>query len=177
MKKYEPLNNFENVFKTFTNITQNLSNFPITKIEQHLIRTENKNNFGEVFSPPALVDKMILKSKPLPDKFNIDLCAGMGNFTIRLLRYFTNNFPNFDIKNYLENYHWINEINPENAKIILNIFENININLLVGPAEKIKYMKCDSNGTFLHGIWYWKKLIGWVKDVNDEGDFGHFFEF
>jgi hypothetical protein len=38
-------------------------------------------------------------------------------------------------------------------------------------------MKCDENGNFLKGIWYWKKKVGWVKNLKDEGDFGKFFEY
>jgi len=166
----------ETSFKHHSHLTQDFTIFPITEIEQHQIRTENKENFGEVFTPAALCDKMILISKPLPDQFNIDLCCGMGNFTIRMLRYFTNTFPDFNLKSYLENYHWFNELNPENVTVLLDIFKNVQINLLVGPAEKIKHMKCDSNGIFLKGIWHWNGKK-WITDVEEPEDFDKFFEY
>ena len=169
------LTTIEKQFASHSSITQDLTQFPITEIEQHAIRTDNKNTFGEVFTPPALVDKMILISKPEPFKYNLDLCSGMGNFTVRILRYFTNNFPNFNLKHYLTNYHWFNEINPENVKVIIDIFGN-KINLLVGPAEMIKYMKHDKDGNWLYVIWYWDGN-DWVKDLYKQSElFNEFFD-
>lgn len=70
----------------------------------------------------------------MPNKYNIDLCAGRGQFTIRMLRYLTNTYKDFDLSYYMKHYHWFNEYNIDNAMDITKIFGNA-VNLLVGPAQ------------------------------------------
>ena len=131
----------EKKFKKYTGISPdlNMTIFPILQHTPFAINIKNKKQMGQVFTPLQIVDHMIEISQPRPDQHNMDLCAGRGQFTIRMLRYFTNRFPEFNMEEYLINRHWFNEFNPDNAQDIINIFGN-NINLCIGPAQKLDKM-------------------------------------
>jgi len=154
------LKDIEKTFLIHTGINDDLSIFPIKESKLQDQRINHKKEFGEVFTPLSLVDEMILISNPQPDKFNIDLCAGHGQFTIRMLRYFTNNFTNFNLETYLRNYHWFNELNPESVKDILSIFPTY-INIASGPAEELSKYPEDENGIWMKGYYHFDKQ--WIK--------------
>ena len=162
--------NIENKFKEITLLSQatDLSIYPITEHTGFEIRMNEKKEHGEVFTPIELVDKMIEISKPEPDKLNMDLCAGHGQFTIRILRKFVNENKNFNIYSYLQKYHWFNEYNIDSSLKLLYIFGE-NINLCVGPAQELKSMPTDINGFWLKGVFYWDQLLNrWSsKDIEE----------
>jgi hypothetical protein len=135
------INTLERKFKQYTKLPMeiDMTIFPITDHIGFTVDIAKKKANGEVFTPLQIVDHMIELSRPDPTKFNMDLCAGRGQFTIRMLRYFVNNYPDFNMEEYLINRHWFNEFNPDNAQDIINIFGN-NINLCIGPAQKLDKM-------------------------------------
>lgn len=143
-----------------------LSLFPLTDHVGFNVRETEKNQNGEVFTPLQIVDRMILKAAPKPNQFNLDLCAGWGQFTIRILRYLTNTYPDFNISDYLTNWHWFNEINPESVKLLQEVFGPA-INIAAGPAEYLNQYPSDANGVWLKGVYYWDIKHGtWTKNPN-----------
>lgn len=161
---------FESRFKDTTRLDKetDLSFYPLIEHIGFEIRMQEKKENGEVFTPLNLVDRMLEISKPEPDKFNLDLCAGHGQFTIRMLRKFYNADQTFDIDNYLKNYHWFNELNIDSAKKLIYIFGE-NINLAIGPAQELKNFPCDESSVWLKGIFYYDTSIKrWLsKDIKE----------
>jgi hypothetical protein len=160
------INQIEEKFKNITGVPQDvkISYWPITEHIGFNIRTEEKQKMGEVFTPLQLVDKMISKAQPHPRQFNLDLCAGHGQFTVRILRYFVNQFPNFNIQEYLSQYHWFNELNPESVFFLQEIFGE-NINIAAGPAEALKNYPKDTDEIWERGIYYWiSSTNSWSKN-------------
>lgn len=160
------IENIESKFKEITGIQQevDLSVWPLVQHVGFNIRTEEKQKMGEVFTPLQLVDRMIEISKPLPNQFNLDLCAGHGQFTVRILRYLTNNFPDFNLQEYLSTYHWFNELNPESVVFLQEIFGH-NINIAAGPAEALKSYP-QENTIWKPGIYYWNSEIkSWKRKI------------
>ena len=148
------LTDIESRFLEVTGLQQDLSSFPITELVQFPIRKDLSKSHGEVFTPPSLVDKMILTSLPQPDKFNMDLCAGRGQFTVRILRYFITHNPSFDIKNYLTQYHQFNEFNIDSCHELVYIFGK-EINLAIGPAQELQNNYPETSGIWNKGIHRW----------------------
>ena len=144
------LEEIESRFKTETGIPTDLSVFPITELYTQP-ESKYRTLHGEVFTPLQLVDSMVLKSDPKPNQFNLDLCAGHGQFSVRILRYLFNRQP-FDIAYYLKTFHYFNEINPENVKLLLKIFGK-EINILYGDATKLNLIPDDETGKWAPGIW------------------------
>lgn len=168
-KDFYYIENIENRFKEVTLLPHNLdiSTFPITEHIGFEVRLKEKKENGEVFTPLEIVDKMIMGSDVKSNAYNMDLCAGHGQFTIRMLRKFYNDNPHFDIKEYLTQWHWFNEFNPVSSKELIYIFGK-NINLLIGPAQELKKMQSDQNDIWFKGIYQWKNGY-WtpIKDISD----------
>jgi hypothetical protein len=148
------LTKIEANFKSIAGVNEDLTIFPILTSLPITQRHTEKKLFGEVFTPPHLIDRMIEISKPLPTQQNCDLCAGRGNFTVRMLRYFTNSFPDFNLPHYLKHNHYFNEFNPENAKDIIAIF-GTEINLFLGPAQELKHLPDNTKGFWQHNGKTW----------------------
>ena len=162
-------------FKEVTGVTQEIGRWPLdTNLEsiefgeltssphffQFPVRKELSKSHGEVFTPLLLCDKMILHSAPSPQAFNLDLCSGRGQFTVRILRMF-HEAGDFDIDSYLREWHWFNEMNPESCKELLYIFGE-NINLACGPAQELKKYP-EEEGVWKKGVWRWEN--GWRKGL------------
>lgn len=164
------LENIETRFKEVSGLPleTDISYYPIIEHIGFEIRLQEKKQHGEVFTPLELVDRMLEISKPETDKYNLDLCAGYGQFTVRILRRFISQDPNFNIDLYLKNLHWFNELNIDSAKKLVYIFRE-KINLAVGPAQELKNYPCDSKGIWLKGIFFYDSTIKkWVsKDIKE----------
>jgi len=163
----------EEIEKRFKEVTKlspdvKINYYPIKEHVGFEVRMNEKKNHGEVFTPLQLVDKMLKISKPKPDKYNMDLCSGHGQFTVRMLRKFIEENASFDIENYLKNLHWFNEINLDSVLQTIYIFGE-NINMAIGPAEELKKYPCDENKIWLKGIFLWDNYLKrWVnKDVEE----------
>jgi len=155
--------NIERRFSIITGNTLDLSKFPITEISGFERREELVKSHHEVFTPLYLVDEMVSLSPANPNKTSLDLCAGRGQFTIRILRRLYNTFPDFDLNQYIKNNHWFNEINEDSCRELIEIFGN-DINLAIGPAEELKNYPEDSKGIWKKGIWKWNdKEKKWLE--------------
>ncbi len=172
--KNNTLEAIEARFKEITGLTQEIGHWPLdpnlenisigelTKSPhffQFKIRKDLSKSNGEVFTPLLLVDKMLLISNPMATGFNLDLCAGRGQFTIRMLRMFKELDPHFNHLEYLKEKHWFNEMNIESCKELIYIFGE-EINLVCGPAQELKkfFEKEECKG-----IWKYKKI--WSKGL------------
>ena len=156
MNNFYNILNIESRFKEITGLdsTIDLSIFPITEHIPFTTRNSNKKTHGEVFTPVEIVDKMLLISNPDPNKFNMDLCAGRGQFTIRMLRKFINENKKFDIEYYLKNLHWFNELNQTSVDELIYIFGD-KINCANGPAQELQSYPIDENKNWVKGIIKW----------------------
>ena len=73
-----------------------------------------------------------------------DLCAGYGQFTIRLMRKLYNRL-HINIEEWLEKYHTFTELQSESCAKLVYIF-GPNINLYVGDSRNLKYAKASEYG-------------------------------
>ena len=104
-------------------------------IRKHLpIRKEEKDKFGEVFTPIHLIDE-ILDALPHnvwsdPKLKWLDPAAGVGNFGLliyyRLMNGLKSKIPDFKKrgKHILENMLYQVELNPQNAQKLKHLFGN-----------------------------------------------------
>lgn len=168
------MNNIQDIESRFLEVTglprkTDLTPYPLTEHIGFDIRNAHKKESGEVFTPLELVDRMLEISNPDPTKFNMDLCAGRGQFTIRILRRFVNQNPDFNIRYYLTNLHWFNELNVQSCIELIYIFGET-INLAIGPAQELKNYPSDfETNIWNKGIYYWDAAIKkWVsKDIEE----------
>jgi hypothetical protein len=111
----------------------------LNKIEEFLpVRINEKEKFGEVFTPPILIDEMLdhLPSNIWnnPDLKWLDPASGIGNFFMmvyaRLMIGLSIKIPNKNKRSHhiLKNMLYMIEINPKNVKISSTIF-GINANI------------------------------------------------
>jgi len=76
-------------FCAVTGYSGDLSQYPLEKSSEFATDKKKSRDFAEVFTPPHIVDRM-LDAVPFKDgSKNLDLCAGHGQFTIRMLRKFS----------------------------------------------------------------------------------------
>lgn len=140
----------ENRFKEISGIDVDLTKNLIKKtdfdVQQTKTNKQKSDEFGEVFTPLYLVDLMIeLKISVLTStSTTCDLCAGYGQFTIRLMRKLYNRL-HINIEEWLEKYHTFTELQPESCAKLVYIF-GPNINLYVGDSRNLKYAKASEFG-------------------------------
>ena len=158
----------EKRFLEVSGIDCNLTKFPLVSedIKSNIkVDKEKSNQYGEVFTPLWLVDKMILKAtveKLHQSKSTLDLCAGYGQFTIRMIRALANYDKDFDVYKWLKENHTLIELQLESAYKLLYIF-GVDINLLIGDALKIRQVE-NWNGVSIFNQ-YWKEVpIGWLQE-------------
>ena len=162
------INQIETRFKEVAN----LQNIDLTKslirkadypIQQVKTRKEKSKAFGEVFTPLFLVDAMIyMKFKDItPQSKTCDLCAGYGQFTIRLMRILYNKFK-MDVEEWLKNVHTFTELQMESCAKLVYIF-GPNINLYAGDSLKLNYSDENESGILFfdeeNKKWYNNKLV------------------
>jgi len=168
MKKLDLLN-IEKRFKTVTGISYDIDVFPLeNKVDFNTDKGKSKE-FAEVFTPLNIVDKMILTIPHggMTDKTkNLDMCAGHGQFSVRMLRKLNNDY-NLDIVYYLKNYHYFNEIQIESCYKLMYIFGSY-INLSIGDAMKLGELPYNHKG-----IWYyldnnWFNVTNFVRELYEK---------
>jgi hypothetical protein len=150
----------EKRFKDVANLEGDFSLMPMPK-EYHLQVTTNKeksDSFGEVFTPIWLVDTMLERISDYDwrngNKTTLDLCAGYGQFTIRMIRKKFSLLGNkFDILKFLFEKHYISELQLSSCYKLLHIY-SCNINLFIGDSKELKSLPEDCSG-----IYYYKN--GW----------------
>jgi hypothetical protein len=150
----------EKRFKDVANLEGDFSLMPMPK-EYHLQVTTNKeksDSFGEVFTPIWLVDTMLERISDYDwrngNKTTLDLCAGYGQFTIRMIRKKFSLMGNkFDILKFLFDTHYFSEIQLSSCYKLLHTY-SCNINLFIGDSKELKSLPEDCSG-----IYYYKN--GW----------------
>jgi len=162
------INQIEQRFKEISNLHDvDLSKSLIKKsdcpIQQVKTRKDKSKEFGEVFTPLFLVDIMILmKFKDItPKTKTCDLCAGYGQFTIRLMRMLYNKFK-IDVNDWLKNIHTLTEIQPESCAKLVYIF-GPDINLYDGDSMMLEYSDENDSGILFFDEeakkWYNNELV------------------
>ena len=165
----------ESRFLQVAELEGDIALFPLTK-ENHLQVVTDKdksNKFGEVFTPLWLVDEMINRVSDYdwknPNTTTLDLCAGYGQFTIRMLRKkYSVLGDNFDVYKFLKSYpdeirkksatHSFSELQLSSAYKLLFIFGS-RINLFIGDSRMLSILP---DGT--KGIWYYcTKSNNWIE--------------
>jgi len=170
----------ESRFLQVAQLEGDIALFPLTK-ENHLQVTTDKdksNKFGEVFTPLWLVDEMITRKSDYdwknPNLTTLDLCAGYGQFTIRMLRKkFSVLGDDFDVYKFLKSYpdeirkkpatHSFSELQLSSAYKLLFIF-GTRINLFIGDSTMLNILP-----DYTKGIWFYcnksKDWIEWTDKV------------
>lgn len=157
------LEDMENKFKIISGLNVDMSNITEESLCQVATDKLKSNTYGEVFTPLYLVDQMvdrvIHKYKDTWRVNTIDLCSGYGQFTIRLLRHLTELHKDFDILEYLSQYHYFNEVQYKSIKVIFKIFSR-DVNIFIGDARHIPIAL--ERGV---KIWGKSKTLGYQEDI------------
>ena len=166
MPRYSTIKIVETVesrFKDVANLDGDFSLMPMPK-EYHLQVTTNKaksDTFGEVFTPIWLVDSMLERVSDYDwrnqNKVTLDLCAGYGQFTVRMIRKkFDLMGEKFDVKKFLFNTHYFSELQLSSCYKLLHIYSP-NINLFIGDSKELKSLPEDCSGIYYYNKeWKWK---------------------
>lgn len=143
------LEQIEQRFKEVAGLNIDLTQYPIKQedFEKQKVETnkEKSKKYGEVFTPIFLVDQMIQLDDISPTKKYMDLCAGYGQFGIRLLRALTNKFEDFNLDQFMKNKLFFIQIQKESQQKLKYIFGE-NINLYCGDVYNLKYSEETDRG-------------------------------
>ena len=138
-------------------------------IHKHLdVRSDEKKEFGEVFTPIWLVDSMLERVSDYDwrngNKVTLDLCAGYGQFTIRMIRKkFDLLGEKFDIKSFLFKTHYFSELQLSSCYKLLHIYSP-NINLFIGDSKELKSLPENCSGIYYYNK-EWIECTEQVKEI------------
>lgn len=163
----------EQRFKDVANLDGDFSLMPMPK-EYHLQVTTNKeksDSFGEVFTPIWLVDSMLERVSDYDwrnqNKITLDLCAGYGQFTVRMLRKKFSLMGNkFDILKFLFDTHYFSELQLSSCYKLLHVY-SCNINLFIGDSKELKSLPEDCSGIYYFNK-EWIECTEQVKEIFGE---------
>ena len=149
----------DNIEERFCKVTgyAGLSQYPMHKSAGFATDKGKSKDFAEVFTPPYIVDKMLQSVPGLSGSSkNLDLCAGHGQFTVRMLRKFSQENKGFDVLKYLKNKNFLAEIQLESCYKLLWSF-GTGINLAIGDALQLAKLPHGWRGIWLYvekaGVW------------------------
>ena len=157
-KRFKEIADLHNIDLTKSLIRK--SDYPIQQVKT---RKDRSKEFGEVFTPLFLVDIMILmKFKELNvESKTCDLCAGYGQFTIRLMRMLFNKF-HMNVEEWLKNVHTLTELQMESCAKLVYIF-GPDINLYAGDSLKLEHSDENDKGILFFNEetkkWYNNELV------------------
>ena len=150
-------------FLEVTGLTGDLATRKITQDNHLQVKTDKSksDNHGEVFTPLWLVDDMIdrISDHDMRDQTmtTADLCAGYGQFTLRVLRRKYELLSEvFEFDNFLGATHMFIELQPNSCYRLLYIFDE-DIRLLIGDATKMSTLPDDAKSGIRvekDGVWY-----------------------
>lgn len=160
----------EKRFKDVANLDGDFSLMPMPK-EYHLQVTTNKeksDTFGEVFTPIWLVDSMLERISDYDwrngNKVTLDLCAGYGQFTIRMIRKKFSLMGNkFDVLKFLFDTHYFSELQLSSCYKLLHIYSP-NINLFIGDSKELKSLPENCSGIYYYNN-EWIECTEKVKQI------------
>lgn len=160
------IDKMEKRFLEIAGFNCDLTKFPIEKGDCQQTKTDkDKSNLhGEVFTPLWLVDKMILKTPDnlLKAKSTHDLCAGYGQFTIRMLRFLVENKKRFSPNIWLKETHSFSEYQISSVYKLLYIF-GTDINLFIGDAVQLGKLRDTDKGI----LFYSEEEKDWFNITNE----------
>lgn len=164
------LHTIEARFKDVAQLEGDFSLMPMPK-ENHLqVKTdkEKSDTFGEVFTPIWLVDQMLERVSDYEwrnkNKNTLDLCAGYGQFTIRMLRKKYALMGNkFDIKSFLFGTHYFSELQLTSCFKLLHIYSP-KINLFIGDSKELKSLPENCSGIYIYKDG-WKECTEEIKQL------------
>ena len=173
MARYSTIKIVENIelrFKDVANLDGDFSLMPMPK-EYHLQVTTNKeksDTFGEVFTPIWLVDSMLERVSDYDwrnqNKITLDLCAGYGQFTVRMIRKkFDLMGEKFDVKKFLFNTHYFSELQLSSCHKLMHIYSP-NINLFIGDSKELKSLPENCSGIYYYNK-EWIECTEQVKEI------------
>ena len=162
----------ESRFKEIAKITEDISYYPIPRMTTNTQTTTNKvksDTFGEVFTPLWLVDEMIdrVSDSDWKDqsKTTLDLCAGYGQFTIRLIRKkYTLLGDSFDINSFLTQTHHFSELQLDSCYNLLYIF-GADINLFIGDSRELPKLNSTAKGIWVFRNSCWSDITEEIKTL------------
>ena len=137
----------EKRFKFISGLNLDMTVNKIVEIKSQVETNKSKSKeHSEVFTPLWLVDDMIdMKFNDItPKSITCDLCAGYGQFSIRLLRKLVNKY-NIDVNSFLKDNHYFTEFQASSCAKLCFIFGN-NINLYVGDSKNLPMSEEDDKG-------------------------------
>ena len=152
----------ESRFLEVTGLDMNLSTWPIRKSDyaqqQQTTSREDSKEFGFVTTPIFLVDTMIALKKDLsPEQTTLDLCAGCGQFSIRIMRRLYNKFE-IDVIKWLKEKHSFSELQMNNCAKLVFIF-GPEINLYCGDSRKMNELQADACGIMFYENNEWTQIF------------------
>lgn len=156
----------ESRFLEVTRLSMDLSKWPIRKSDykeqQQITSKEDSKIFGFVTTPIYLVDAMIAQKKDLnPEQTTLDLCAGCGQFSIRIMRRLYNKFE-IDVRKWLKEKHSFSELQMNNCAKLVFIF-GPEINLYCGDSRKMNELQDDACGIMFYENNKWTQ----ISEVNE----------
>jgi hypothetical protein len=164
------VSDIEKHFKHFAHIDskKNLEPFPLKEeIANIAINKEKSKEFSEVFTPLWLVDQMIGQVEF--DHYNtttLDLCAGYGQFSVRMMRYLHNTFSYGDVREFLKHNHAFSELQLSSCYKILRIFGD-QITLFIGDSTHLNKLPENANGlwVYIEEYKYWVCLTETIREL------------
>ena len=154
MKTEELLQKIEARFLQITNLDVDLSQFPLSNAANSQVETnkDKSKQFSEVFTPLWLVDEMLSQTELHPYNVHpcktLDLCAGFGQFSMRLMRYYFNTFEGFRVKTFLKN-HSFSELQLSSCYKLILLFGN-KINLFIGDSSNLGKLPESAEGIWVY---------------------------
>lgn len=158
----------EKRFKKTAKLAQDFSLFPLSENISNIDTNKEKSKeFSEVFTPLWLVDQMIGQVKfSGANTKTLDLCAGYGQFSIRLMRYFYETYPDFDVSKFIKENHAFSELQLSSCYKLLNIFGN-KITLFIGDSTHLNKLPPDAKGLwcYIENYGYWVCLTKTISAI------------
>lgn len=151
------LTEIERAFREATGYTGDLSIFPITSKIGYATDREKAREYAEVFTPPDIVDRMlqVVPTLPVSTRY-LDLCAGHGQFAIRILRKVVEENPGIDLDKFIQENLFFSELQVESCYKLLKVFGD-KINLAIGDSRNLHLLP-----EGWRGVWVWLEE-GWVN--------------
>jgi len=168
----------EERFKEVSKVEGDLSIYPLEPAEGLLTKgnSEDSEQFGEVFTPLWLVDRMLDKVSPRRLRREIDtldLCAGYGQFTIRLLRKKQTLLGReFNLRRFLYSgpriraSHYLSELQVRSCYKLLYIFganRDQYPNLFIGDAREL-----GKTPKICKGIYFYSEYKGEWEEITED---------
>lgn len=164
----------ENRFNIESGTCGDISSYPLhpdTSSAATKTNKEKSKEFGEVFTPLWLVDSMLGQVEITNKTTTLDLCAGYGQFSVRLMRRLFNENPKtFDIYNWVGSQHSFCEIQLSSCYKLIRTF-GTGINLFIGDARELPKLPGIAYGVwvFIDAMGGWVPLTKTIKELFHQG--------